>query len=56
MREIQEETGYKNMEIKEVIFEKAYGRGYKSRKDREEKCIEKIYLVKLKDLTQDPHS
>lgn len=52
-REIPEETWYKNFEIEEVLFDLSYSRWYKTRKDREEEAREKIFVVKLKDLTQD---
>jgi 8-oxo-dGTP diphosphatase len=49
MRELEEETIYKNFAIEEVLFHKAFSRGYKTRKDQEEECEERIYLVRALD-------
>ncbi|USN59517.1 MAG: NUDIX domain-containing protein [Candidatus Peribacteria bacterium] len=51
-REIIEETGFKNFEIKRVIYETAYGREYKARKNREEEGVDTVFYVQLLDDTQ----
>jgi len=48
IREINEESGYKEMEIEEVLFKDAFSRGYKSWKSQEEFCHERIFVLKLK--------
>lgn len=47
IREVQEETGYKNVSIEKIIIEDIYSRGYKERKDLEEEARESIYVVKI---------
>ena len=49
IREVEEETGYKNGEIKKIIFQKAYSRWYKARKDREEECCDKVFFVEVEE-------
>jgi leucyl-tRNA synthetase len=48
MREVVEESGYEDAEIKEVVFEDSFSRGYKSWKSQEEFCHEKIFVINLK--------
>jgi leucyl-tRNA synthetase len=49
IREVQEETGYKNVRIEKLIISKIYSRGYKERKNLEEEACESIYLVQILD-------
>ncbi len=47
VREAGEESGYTDFKNVECIFEHAYGRGYKSRKEREEECHDAFYVIEL---------
>lgn len=47
--EVLEETGYKNIGDIKILFEHAFSRGFKSRKQREEECHEAIFVVDLRD-------
>lgn len=49
IREIEEESWYKNANIVDVIFEEVYARWYKERKDREEESKEKVFYVEVND-------
>ncbi len=49
LRELREETVYENFRIEEVLFPKIYSRGYKKRKNRDEECEERVFLVRLLD-------
>jgi len=49
IREVEEETWYKNGEIKEVIFDKIYSRWYKVRKDIEEEALDKVYYIEVEE-------
>jgi len=49
IREVEEETGYKNAKIIDVIFEKIYSRWYKARKDREEEATDKVFYVEVEE-------
>ena len=49
IREIEEETGYKNAIIKKVIFEEIYSRWYKARKNREEEALDKVFYVEIEE-------
>lgn len=46
-REIVEETGYTDFEIKEVLLENAFGLWYKPHKDRLDRAHDKVFLVHL---------
>jgi leucyl-tRNA synthetase len=48
LREAKEETGYSDFADVQPIFDHAFSRGYKSRKNREELCHDAVYYVKLK--------
>ena len=49
IREVQEETGYKNIKIEQLVIPDIYSRGYKERKNLEEEARESVYLVKILD-------
>lgn len=49
IREVEEETWYKNAKIKKIIIKDIFARWYKPRKDREEECFERVYLVEVED-------
>ena len=49
LRELKEETIFDNFEIKKTIFKKAFGRGYKTRKNKEELGEDQVFHVKLLD-------
>lgn len=46
-REILEESGYKNFKNIKTIFEHAYGRGFKSRKQVEDEGRDQVFYVQL---------
>jgi leucyl-tRNA synthetase len=46
MRELEEETVYKNFSLEKRLFDPAISRGYKARKGREEECEEIVYVAK----------
>lgn len=48
-REILEESGYKNIKSIKTIFEHAYGRGFKSRKQVEDEGHDQVFYVELAD-------
>jgi leucyl-tRNA synthetase len=47
IRETAEESGYIDIKNIEQLMEHAYGRGYKTRKSREEECHDSLYLIYL---------
>ncbi len=47
VREVQEETGYKNIKIEKLVIPEIYSRWYKERKDLEEEARESIYFVQI---------
>ena len=47
IREMEEETGYKNAKILWIILEEAYSRWYKARKDREEEALDKVFFTEI---------
>jgi len=49
VREVEEESGYKNAKIISILFEQFYSRWYKARKDREEECLDKVYLIEVEE-------
>ena len=46
-RETTEESGYSDIKTISLLLEHAYGRGYKTRKSREEKSHDSVYVVEL---------
>ncbi|MDP3794503.1 MAG: class I tRNA ligase family protein, partial [bacterium] len=46
-REVREESGYSDIRTITPLFERAYCRGYKTRKSREEFCADSVYVVEL---------
>ncbi len=53
MREIKEETGYKNFHIENVIIEHLYGHGYKARKEKNNFDHDTVFFVKFDDLEKE---
>lgn len=49
IREITEETGYKNIKNLKQVLEQSFSRGYKKRKDREEVCHDSIFFAELEN-------
>lgn len=48
LREIKEETGYTDLEIKETLFKDTSSRWYKDRKKSNSKVVENIFVVEIK--------
>jgi leucyl-tRNA synthetase len=46
-REVPEESGYTDIKKTSVVFDVAFSRGYKSRKNREEAGEDKVFMVEL---------
>lgn len=46
-REVTEESGYTDIQSVATVFEHAYSRGYKTRKQREEECHDALFIVEL---------
>ena len=49
LREVEEESWYKNSRVTSILFNKAYSRWYKLRKKREEESRERVYVVEVSD-------
>jgi 8-oxo-dGTP pyrophosphatase MutT (NUDIX family) len=49
IREVEEETGYSNAKILDIIFEEIFSRWYKARKDREEEALDKVFFVEVEE-------
>jgi len=49
IREIEEETWYKNWKILDILIDKIYSRWYKARKDREEEALDMVFLVEVEE-------
>ncbi len=49
VREVEEESGYKNAKIIWILFDKFYSRWFKTRKSREEEALDRVYIIEVED-------
>jgi len=49
IREVEEESWFKNWNIKMIVIDKVFSRWYKSRKNREEEALDKVFYVEVRE-------